>query len=149
MPYAVVLTMVLLFRILEVFLPECWSENCLLTPRNVMIFWFTLNKRLVSVINQTRYYIFLPFQFIFTDDIIRRCVISEIQSVLQEAINSLHDLAMLSIFYLFLDYLTTLSLTPFGGGFEYLHRSPESRRRRRKWNPLPGGITGPPCFWGT
>jgi hypothetical protein len=29
-----------------------------------------------------------------------------------------------------------------GGGIEYLHRSPESRRRRRKGNPVPGGITG-------
>jgi hypothetical protein len=24
-----------------------------------------------------------------------------------------------------------------------------SRRRRRKGNPVPGGITGPPCHWGT
>jgi hypothetical protein len=37
---------------------------------------------------------------------------------------------------------------PFGGGFEYLHRSPASRRRRRKGNPVPGGVTGPPCSWG-
>jgi hypothetical protein len=45
----------------------------------------------------------------------------------------------------------TLSLwvrTPRGGGFEYLHRSPASRRRRRKRNPVPGHITGPPCSWG-
>jgi hypothetical protein len=28
---------------------------------------------------------------------------------------------------------------PCGGGFEYLHRSPASRRRRRKGNPVPGG----------
>jgi hypothetical protein len=34
-----------------------------------------------------------------------------------------------------------------GGGFQYLHRSHESRRRRRKGNPVPGGITGPPYFW--
>jgi hypothetical protein len=33
------------------------------------------------------------------------------------------------------------------GGVEYLHRSPASRRRRRKGNPVPGGITGPPCSW--
>jgi hypothetical protein len=38
--------------------------------------------------------------------------------------------------------------TPCGGGFEYLHRSPASRRRRRKGNPVPGGITVPPCYWG-
>jgi hypothetical protein len=38
---------------------------------------------------------------------------------------------------------------PCGGGLEYPHRSPASRRRRRKENPVPGGITGPPCHWGT
>jgi hypothetical protein len=38
--------------------------------------------------------------------------------------------------------------TPCGGGLEY-HRSPASRRRRRKENPVSGGIIGPPCFWGT
>jgi hypothetical protein len=31
---------------------------------------------------------------------------------------------------------------------EYLHRSPASGKRRRKGNPVPGGITGPPCSWG-
>jgi hypothetical protein len=36
-----------------------------------------------------------------------------------------------------------------GGGVEYLHCNPASRRRRRKGNPVPGGITGPPCSWGT
>jgi hypothetical protein len=35
-----------------------------------------------------------------------------------------------------------------GGGVEYFHRSPASRRRPRKGNPVPGGITGPPCSWG-
>jgi hypothetical protein len=35
-----------------------------------------------------------------------------------------------------------------GGGLEYLYRSPASRRRRRKGNPVPGGISGPPCHWG-
>jgi hypothetical protein len=34
-----------------------------------------------------------------------------------------------------------------GGGFEYLHRSPASRRRRRKENSVSVGITGPPCSW--
>jgi hypothetical protein len=29
-----------------------------------------------------------------------------------------------------------------GGGLEYLHRSPASRKRRRRGNPVPGGITG-------
>jgi hypothetical protein len=37
---------------------------------------------------------------------------------------------------------------PREGGFEYLHRSPTSHRRRRKGNPVPGGISGPPCSWG-
>jgi hypothetical protein len=36
----------------------------------------------------------------------------------------------------------------FWGGLEYLHRSPVSRKRRRKGNTVPGGITGPPCSWG-
>jgi hypothetical protein len=34
------------------------------------------------------------------------------------------------------------------GGLEYLHRCPASRKRRRKGNPVPGGITGPPCSRG-
>jgi hypothetical protein len=29
-------------------------------------------------------------------------------------------------------------VTPRGGGFEYLHRSAASRKRRRKGNPVPG-----------
>jgi hypothetical protein len=32
--------------------------------------------------------------------------------------------------------------------FEYLHRRPAGRRRRQKWNLVPGAITGPPCSWG-
>jgi hypothetical protein len=36
----------------------------------------------------------------------------------------------------------TVWVSPCGGGFEYLHRSPVSRRRRRKGHPVPGGITG-------
>jgi hypothetical protein len=35
-----------------------------------------------------------------------------------------------------------------GGGFEYLHGNPGSRRRRRIWKPVPGDITGLPSFWG-
>jgi hypothetical protein len=35
-----------------------------------------------------------------------------------------------------------------GGGVEYLHRSPASRRRRRKGNPVTGGTTWPRCSWG-
>jgi hypothetical protein len=38
---------------------------------------------------------------------------------------------------------------PCGGELEYLHRSPSSRRRRRKRNAVPGCITGSPCHWGT
>jgi hypothetical protein len=37
---------------------------------------------------------------------------------------------------------------PCGGMLEFLHRSPVSRKRRRKGSPGPGGITGPPCSWG-
>jgi hypothetical protein len=37
-----------------------------------------------------------------------------------------------------------LHLTPRGGGFEYLHCSPASRRKQRKKNLVPGGITGHP-----
>jgi hypothetical protein len=36
---------------------------------------------------------------------------------------------------------------PMWGGLEYLHHSPESCKRRGKKNPLPRGITGPPCSW--
>jgi hypothetical protein len=35
---------------------------------------------------------------------------------------------------------------PCGGRIEYLHRSTASRMRRRKGNPVHGGISGPPCF---
>jgi hypothetical protein len=38
--------------------------------------------------------------------------------------------------------------SPCEGGVEYLHRSPASRKRHRIGNPVPGGITGPPCSWG-
>jgi hypothetical protein len=41
-----------------------------------------------------------------------------------------------------------LHIFPCGGGIEYLHRSPVSRKRRRTGNPVPGGTTGPPCSWG-
>jgi hypothetical protein len=34
---------------------------------------------------------------------------------------------------------------PLVHSLEYLHRSPASRRTRRKGNPVRGGITGPPC----
>jgi hypothetical protein len=42
----------------------------------------------------------------------------------------------------------TLSETPCGGGLEYLHCIPASRKRRHKGNPVPEGITGSPCSWG-
>jgi hypothetical protein len=42
---------------------------------------------------------------------------------------------------------TSASIIPCGGGVEYLHRIAASRRRRRKGNPVSGGMTGPPCFW--
>jgi hypothetical protein len=41
-----------------------------------------------------------------------------------------------------------IQILPCGGGVEYPHRSSASRRRRRKGNPVPGGITWPPCSWG-
>jgi hypothetical protein len=34
-------------------------------------------------------------------------------------------------------------LFPCGGGIEYLHRSPASRKRRRKGNPVPGDLGNP------
>jgi hypothetical protein len=38
---------------------------------------------------------------------------------------------------------------PCGGdGLEYLHRNPASRKTRLKGNPVPEGITEPPCSWG-
>jgi hypothetical protein len=40
-------------------------------------------------------------------------------------------------------------IIPCGGGVEYLHRSPASPRRRRKGNPVPGGITGGDLNMGT
>jgi hypothetical protein len=39
--------------------------------------------------------------------------------------------------------------SPCRGGLEYCNRSPANDRRRRKGNPVPGGITGLPCHWGT
>jgi hypothetical protein len=35
-----------------------------------------------------------------------------------------------------------------GGGIEYLHRIPASRKRRQKRNPVPGGISEPPVPGG-
>jgi hypothetical protein len=40
-------------------------------------------------------------------------------------------------------------LPPCRGGLEYHRRGPASRRRRRKGNPVPGDVTGPPCHWRT
>jgi hypothetical protein len=37
---------------------------------------------------------------------------------------------------------------PHGGGFDYLHRRSTSRWRRRKGDPVPRGITGPPVPGG-
>lgn len=36
---------------------------------------------------------------------------------------------------------------PCEGGLQYPCRNPDSRRWRKE-NPIPGGITGPPCHWG-
>jgi hypothetical protein len=44
--------------------------------------------------------------------------------------------------------LDVRGLCPCGDGFEYLHRNPASRRRRRKRNPVPAVITGSQCYWG-
>jgi hypothetical protein len=37
--------------------------------------------------------------------------------------------------------------TTHGGEFEYFHHGPASCTRRRKGNPVPGGITGRPSSW--
>jgi hypothetical protein len=42
----------------------------------------------------------------------------------------------------------SLNSDPCGGGLEYLHRNPVSRKGRQKGNPVPGGRTVPPCSWG-
>jgi hypothetical protein len=44
--------------------------------------------------------------------------------------------------------LQNLKLSLFGGGFEYLHRNPASRRRRRKGNPVPVSYKWATLFWG-
>jgi hypothetical protein len=41
----------------------------------------------------------------------------------------------------------TQNMALISAGLKYLHHIPESRRRRLKGNPLPKGITGPPCHW--
>jgi hypothetical protein len=56
-------------------------------------------------------------------------------------------LSTAAMFTYFLLVLTILCPT-CGGGLEYLHRSPESRRRRWKGNPVPRGITGQPVTGG-
>jgi hypothetical protein len=38
--------------------------------------------------------------------------------------------------------------SPGGSRLEYLHCGPASRKRRRKGNPVPRGISEPPCSWG-
>jgi hypothetical protein len=45
------------------------------------------------------------------------------------------------------DQLAVAFRSPCGSGFEHLHRSPASRTRRRKGNPVIGCITGSPCSW--
>jgi hypothetical protein len=44
--------------------------------------------------------------------------------------------------------LCSFFIIPCGGGIEYLHRSPASRKRQRKANPVPRAISRPPCSWG-
>jgi hypothetical protein len=55
-------------------------------------------------------------------------------------------------FVLWLVYIScpvfALIAYPCGGGLEYLHRCPACRKRRQKGNPVPWGITEPPCSWG-
>jgi hypothetical protein len=36
---------------------------------------------------------------------------------------------------------------PCRGGLEHLYSRSAICRRRRKWNPVPGGTTGPPCHY--
>jgi hypothetical protein len=47
----------------------------------------------------------------------------------------------------YFDFTLTENLRLCGGGVEYLHRNPASRRRRRKGNSVPGSITRPSCSW--
>jgi hypothetical protein len=42
----------------------------------------------------------------------------------------------------------TNKLFPRGGGLQYLHRRPASRKMRQKGNPVPVDITGPFCSCG-
>jgi hypothetical protein len=52
--------------------------------------------------------------------------------------------------YFFVRKELSLQFNLCGGWLEYLHRSPASRKRRQKGNPVPGGggIAEPPCSWG-
>jgi hypothetical protein len=43
---------------------------------------------------------------------------------------------------------TIMKDSPCGGGLECPHRSPANSRRRRKGNPVPGGINGHPVTGG-
>jgi hypothetical protein len=45
------------------------------------------------------------------------------------------------------EYGNGKSVLPCEGGFEYFHRSPVSRRKQRKGNPVPVDITRPPDSW--
>jgi hypothetical protein len=53
-----------------------------------------------------------------------------------------------SLMVLMFVFTIAYGLCRAGGGVEYLHSSPESRRRRSKGNPVPGYITGSPCSCG-
>jgi hypothetical protein len=50
---------------------------------------------------------------------------------------------------LYNEHISQATVIPCGGRVQYLHRSPTSRRRQQKGDPVPGGITGSPCSWGT
>jgi hypothetical protein len=63
----------------------------------------------------------------------------------------LYIIEMKSKWYMKQNLLTFVieSMSPCGGRLEYLHCSPVRHRRWQKGNLVPGGISGPPCLWGT
>jgi hypothetical protein len=63
-----------------------------------------------------------------------------IEKLLLEAVFSVGYVPMLCI--------EASSTTPREGGLEYLHRSPWSRRKRRKEKPVPGGYNWATLFLG-
>jgi hypothetical protein len=51
--------------------------------------------------------------------------------------------------WLYIAYIMLVYVPLVEAGWNTPTVAPANRRRRRKWNPLPGRIIGPPCHWGT